>query len=108
MQIQRLYCVLHALRRHQGTISDAEGWDQLNVCMVFYMHLGGHKRLCRFVQAYVTIWDHFDVVQDYWNATFVLIFTNICNDLGSFDVIQDYCNTAFVFIFTSICNDLGL
>ena len=85
MQIQRLYRVLHALRRHQGTISDAEGWDQLNVCMVFYMHLGGHKRLCRFVQAYVTIWDHFDVVQDYWNAAFVLFFTNICNDLGSFE-----------------------
>ena len=37
---QRLYCVLHALRRHQGTTSDAKGWYQLNVCIVFYMHCG--------------------------------------------------------------------
>ena len=38
--IQHLCCVLHALRRHQVTRSDAEGGYKLNVCIVFYTHWG--------------------------------------------------------------------
>ena len=36
---QCLYCVLHAVERHQGTISEAKGLSHLNVCGVFYTHL---------------------------------------------------------------------
>ena len=38
--IQHSSCVLHALRRHQVTRSDAERWYKLNVCIVFYTHWG--------------------------------------------------------------------
>ena len=34
-----LYSDLHAFERHQGTISEAEGLYQLNVCIMFYTHL---------------------------------------------------------------------
>ena len=34
-----LYCVLHAIERHQGTMSEAEGLSQLNVCIAFYLCL---------------------------------------------------------------------
>ena len=33
------HCVLHAFERPQGTISEAEGLSQLNVCIVFYTPL---------------------------------------------------------------------
>ena len=38
--IQRLYCVLHALRRYQGTMIDAGGYYKLSVCIVFYTRWG--------------------------------------------------------------------
>ena len=38
--IQHVYCVLHALRRHQVPRSDAERLYKLNVCIVFYTHWG--------------------------------------------------------------------
>ena len=48
--IQRVYCVLHALRRHRGDGIDAKGRYEFKVCIVFYMHRGvridsmeGHK-----------------------------------------------------------------
>ena len=37
---QCLHYVLHAFEPHQGTISEAEGLSQRNVCNVFYMRLG--------------------------------------------------------------------
>jgi len=35
---QYLFCVLHALRWHQGTKVSVEGWYQFNICIVFCMH----------------------------------------------------------------------
>ena len=37
---QRLYCVLYALRRHQGTMIHVERCCDFNCCIVFYMHWG--------------------------------------------------------------------
>jgi hypothetical protein len=37
--IECLYCVLLAFERCQGTISEAKGLSQLNVCIVFCTHL---------------------------------------------------------------------
>ena len=37
---QRLYCVLHALRRHEGSKSEANRWYEFIVCIVFYMRWG--------------------------------------------------------------------
>ena len=43
LRIQRLYCVLHASRRYQGTIMNGEGRYELNVCIVFCTHRGDIK-----------------------------------------------------------------
>ena len=40
LQIQRLYCVLHASRRYEGTMMDAEECYEFDVCTVFYMLRG--------------------------------------------------------------------
>ena len=40
VSIQRLYNVSRALRRHQGTMIDVEGWYRINYCIVFYTHWG--------------------------------------------------------------------
>ena len=64
LQIQRLYCVLHASRRHEATRIDAEGFHKFNVCIVFYRHRGdiGVPRL---------------MSGDGTNSAFVLRFTRI-------------------------------
>ena len=43
VQVQCLYCVLHALRRCQGTMIDAEVCCKFNVCIIFYTHWGDIK-----------------------------------------------------------------
>ena len=61
---QRLYCVLHVLRQHQGTVIDAEGCYQFNVCVVFYTHWGDIR----------VLWL---MPRDGISSTFVLCFTLI-------------------------------
>ena len=42
----------------------------------------GMQRLRWFLLAYVTMWESFHVIRDYWNAVFAFVFTSICNDMG--------------------------
>ena len=42
----------------------------------------GMQRVSRYLQAYVTIWESFYVIRNYWNAAFVSILTSICKDMG--------------------------
>ena len=40
------------------------------------------QRLSRYVQAYVRVWVSCCVIQNYWNAAVVSIFTSISKDIG--------------------------
>ena len=62
LEIQRTYCVLHALRRNQGTMIDAEGFYEFNVCVAFCTHRGDIRVPCL-------------MPRDTINSTFVLCFT---------------------------------
>ena len=42
----------------------------------------GIQRLYCLLLAYVTIWESFHVIRDYWNAAFAFAFASICNDAG--------------------------
>ena len=42
----------------------------------------GMQCLHWFLLAYVTIWESFHVIRDYWNAAFAFVFISICNDMG--------------------------
>jgi hypothetical protein len=64
LEIQRLYCVLHALRRYQGTMIDAEGCYKFNVCIVFYTRWGDIR----------VPWS---MPRDVINSTFVLRCTRV-------------------------------
>jgi hypothetical protein len=62
--IQRLYCVLHASRRYQGTIMDAKRCYEFSFCIEFYTHRADIR---------VPFW----MPRDATNSTFVLCFTRI-------------------------------
>ena len=42
----------------------------------------GMQRLRCLLLAYVTMWESFYVIRDYWNAVFAFVFTSIRNDVG--------------------------
>ena len=75
----------------------------------------GMQRLCRFLQAYVTIWGsycaHFMVLDCF--IVFYNIFLNfmlfacICSEFAITSCHLGSCNAAFVSISASICNDMG-
>jgi hypothetical protein len=68
----------------------------------------GIQRLYCFLLAYVTIWESFHVIRNYWNTACVLLLISILTIWASFYVIWNYWNPAFVLFFTSICNDMGV
>jgi hypothetical protein len=60
MCFERMYCVLHALRRHQGTMSDDGGSYKFTVCIAFSTHTGSILKVISVREAYVRLtWGHF-------------------------------------------------
>ena len=67
----------------------------------------GMQRLSRYSQAYVTIWESFYVMGNYWNAAFVSIFISICKDMGVILCHPEFLECSVCLEFIGICKDMG-